>query len=108
MELDLDLGIPGFLYALGGPERIDVYRCKYFEDGDPDGVYEPVAEYIRDHGLVLALRDEHYDRDMVGYTAEYMVYVPPQVRNDVTAGTAISLPWLPGSAAGHATPDGSA
>ncbi|MEV3960166.1 hypothetical protein AB0M34_04585 [Nocardia sp. NPDC050193] len=79
---------------MGGPERIDVYRSSQVED--QDALHRPVADYIRTHGLVLAVHDERRDEDMMGNSAEYMVFVPPRVRNDVLAGTGVSLPWIPG------------
>lgn len=90
--MEIDIAKECWLYALGNRDRLEVVRS--VELRRTDAPYAPVAEFIRDHGLVqLSSLEVSDDRFMFG-RVEHAVFVPAQVRNDVLAGTAISLPWL--------------
>lgn len=79
------------MVAVGDRERVEVLRSPVVRETDP--VYEPVARFIADHGLVLAARETFPDGEWMWAEVEVSVYVPPAVRNGVLAGTELSVPW---------------
>lgn len=82
---------PCQLIAHGDAERVEVLRSPVVRETDP--LYEPVARFIADHGLVLAARESFPDGEWMWAEVEVSVYVPPAVRNGVLAGTELSVPW---------------
>lgn len=85
---------PPWLTAMGTADRLEVLRSP--ELRDTDDLYQPVDQFIRENGLVLAARQEFDDGDWMAGRVEVSVYVPPAVRNGVLAGTDLSLPWFSG------------
>ncbi|WP_280215297.1 hypothetical protein [Nocardia cyriacigeorgica] len=70
--MELELAVSNRLYAVGGPDRIEVYRSPVVKDRHD--VYRPVADYIQRHGLVLAASDVHEDDSMFFGEAAYSIY----------------------------------
>lgn len=91
-DLAVEIVREHWLYAFGGPERLEVVRS--VELRDTDDWYAPVSAYVRDNGLVRAASETFDDEDFMFGRCEMSVYVPPQVRNGVLAGTEISVPWF--------------
>ena len=83
--------LAGSVFDLLDIERVEVLRSPVVRETDP--LYEPVARFIADHGLVLAARESFPDGEWMWAEVEVSVYVPPAVRNGVLAGTDLSMPW---------------
>lgn len=93
MIAQIELSYPCFLTVIGDADRVEICRSPIvWEDDD---WLTPVHEFIEHHGLVLAAQDTFPDTDWMRGEVEMSVYVSPSIRNDVLAGTAMSLPFGP-------------
>ena len=90
--LPLEIVHPCWLIATGGPERVEALRSPLVHD--TARMYQPVRQYIAEHGLVLTAQETFEDFDFMGGKVEMSVYVPPAARNGMLAGTELSLPWF--------------
>ena len=77
--VNLELAHPGFLIVNGDTQRLEVMRSPLVTNSKR--MYQPVTQFIADHGLVLAARDTFDDADWMHGSVEVSVYVPPAVRN---------------------------
>ncbi|WP_280179890.1 hypothetical protein [Nocardia cyriacigeorgica] len=73
--MEFELAESNRLYAVGGPDRLEVYRSPVVKDRHD--VYRPVADYIQRHGLALAASDVHEDDSMFFGKATYSIYTRP-------------------------------
>lgn len=82
----IDITRPCLLIATGSTERLEVLRSPVVLD--TKRMYQPVRQFIAEHGLVLAVRETFEDQDWMYGVVEVSVYVPPAMRNDVLTSTA--------------------
>lgn len=94
--MKLEIEKPGWLIAFGDTRRLEVLRSPLVRDDA--SMYEPVRRFIADCGLVLAAQKTFEDHDWMHGKVGMSVFVPPEVRNGVLAGTEMSLPWYAASA----------
>ena len=75
----LEVVRPCWLIANGDAERVEVLRSPLVKH--TKRMYQPVRQYIAEHGLVLAALGTFDDADWMGGQVEMSVFVPPASRN---------------------------
>ncbi|WP_264037634.1 hypothetical protein [Mycolicibacterium hodleri] len=69
----------GWLIADGDNRRLEVLESPLVKSTKP--IYQPVRQFIADHGLVLATQQTFQDIDWMLGEVEMSVYVPLASRN---------------------------
>lgn len=72
---------PMWIIAEAHPDRFNVYRSSGVKMGNP--LSEPACEYIRAHGLVLAMSERFKDSRWMRNTVVAEVYTRPEVRAEI-------------------------
>lgn len=70
---------PALLTAIGDAERLEVLRSPLTKS--TGRMYQPVGQFIDQHGLVLAAQESFEDSGWMYGSVEMSVYVPAASRN---------------------------
>jgi hypothetical protein len=79
MTNNVSVSKTGWLIANGDTQRLEVLRSPLVTSTKP--IYQPVRQFIADHGLLLASQETFPNIDWMFGEVEMSVYLPPASRN---------------------------